>query len=106
MRRAITLAAIGVVAAATTGLVATSALADESIGPGPATQVSATWSPGHGPGNGPGDGICDATCDGTPDRTAARDRTQARDGTQARDLTGDHDQVRDRLRDGSCVSTP
>lgn len=111
MRRVITLAAVGVVAAATTGMVATSALADSSAGPGPSAQVSTTWQgpdgngPGNGPGDmrgngyGPGDGTCTATCDGTPDRAQARDRAQTRD------LTANRDQVRDRLHDGSCLAT-
>ncbi len=100
MRRAITLTAIGFVAAATTGLLATSALA-ETNGPDPATtQVSTTWQGpygngnGNSNGNGNGDGTCDGTCDGTPERTQARDR----------DASGDHDQIRDRLRDGSCTT--
>ena len=94
MRRVITIAAIGAAAAMTTGLLATSALAGTSSGPGPgpihqvpaATQIAG--------GYGPGDGICDGTCDGTPDRT------------RARDLTGTNDQQRDQLHDGSCLITP
>lgn len=107
MRRATTIAAVGVVAAATTGLVATTAFAGASYEPGPGTptqtcvqdqagyqQSRPDWAGAYG------DGTCDGTAEARHERTQARERDATARATQ--DATPDR--VRDRLHDGSCQS--